>query len=324
MLLVIETRIHMNPKVLITGGTGLIGNRLCEMLTQKGFHVSLLSQTANKKATYKTFVWNITMRHFDVAALENVSYIINLAGAGIADRAWTKKRKKEIIDSRVKSAELLYYTLKSTKNSVKAVISASAIGFYGDTGEDLVTEEHICGFDFLANTCQQWEHATGKINELGIRTLSMRIGTVLSNSGGALPLLAGAVKRRLGAALGTGQQYVSWVHIDDVCRAFIYALDCESLQGVSNLVAPYPVTNYKLNKSIAEVLQKPRWLPNIPAGLLRLILGEKANLVLASNRVCVDKLVDSGFTFKYPDLIPALQATLIDTKQFHSFSMAQA
>jgi hypothetical protein len=152
----------------------------------------------------------------------------------------------------------------------------------------------------------------------------MRIGTVLSNSGGALPLLAGAVKRRLGAALGTGQQYVSWVHIDDVCRAFIYALDCESLQGVSNLVAPYPVTNYKLNKSIAEVLQKPRWLPNIPAGLLRLILGEKANLVLASNRVCVDKLVDSGFTFKYPDLIPALQATLIDTKQFHSFSMAQA
>jgi len=295
--------------VLIAGGTGLIGSRLTELLLQNGYGVTYLSRTAGKVGDIRKFAWNPTEGKMDLDALLDVDYIINLAGAGVFDHKWNKEYKGEILASRVNATHLIYEKLKGRSKWPKAFITASAIGYYGaDTGDRLNTEESPVGDDFLAGVCRQWETAANYMESLGIRTVKIRVGIVLSKKGGALEKLEATVKKGAGAILGSGKQYVSWIHIDDLCKLFIKALKDDSMGGAYNAVAPNPVTSEELTKTLGEVLHKPIILPNIPAFALKLMLGgERAETVLGSSKVSAEKALKTGFKLEFSELKPALE-----------------
>jgi uncharacterized protein (TIGR01777 family) len=301
----------MSQNILITGGTGLVGSRLTELLLQEGYQVSYLSRSKESVGKVKIYAWDVEEGHIEDGAIETADYIIHLAGVGVADKRWTSSRKKEILESRTKSAELLFKKLQQSTHQVKAVVAASAVGYYGyDTGEALITEESPAGEDFLAEVCQHWEFSVGQIRQLHIRTVSFRIGIVLSPHGGALAKLLQTIKIGAGAPLGTGKQYFSWIHIDDVCQAFIKAIKDDTLNGIYNLTAPNPVTNEELTKETASVLDKPLLLPNVPAFALKLGMGEMANAVLGGSIVSSQKLAAAGFRFQFTQLRPALEDLL--------------
>jgi len=302
--------IVMGKNVLITGGSGLIGKELTKLLKDNGYEVSWLSTTLSNSADVPVYNWNIKTKSLDEKALVNADYIVHLAGANIGEKRWSRERKEEIVDSRVKSAEMLYYSLKSNKHNVKAVISASAIGYYGDTGDRTMSEETVAGFDFLANTCRAWEHAINKIGELGIRTVNIRNGMVLSSKGGALPVMVTPIRLLVGAPLGTGEQWVSWIHIDDLCKIYLKAIEDETVKGPYNGVSPNPATNKDLTRSIAKILDKPLWLPPIPASVLKTMIGEKASIVLSSCKASSEKIARTGINFKHPILEEALETEL--------------
>lgn len=247
----------------------------------------------------------------DKEALKGVDTIIHLAGAGIADKRWTNKRKREILESRTKSTALLFQTLASAPHQVKTVISASAIGYYGGTlSSEWFDESSEGGHDFLAEVVKQWESEAAKITELGIRLVRIRIGVVLSREGGALREMVKPIQWGVGAALGSGRQWMSWIHGDDLCRIFAFCMENERLSGVFNAVSPSPVTNVELTKAIARVLKKRILLPAVPAVLLRLALGEMANLVILGNRVSSEKIRKAGYSFKHDELNMALHDLL--------------
>jgi len=233
-----------------------------------------------------------------------------LAGAGIADGRWTKKRKQEIIASRTKTIELIARKLQGNPYNVKAFVSASAIGFYGaDTGDKHLTEKTPSGNDFLAHVTRHWENASELIANIGIRTTKLRVGIVLSNEGGAYPKIAQPIRMGVGAPLGSGKQWSSWIHIDDLCRLFIEALENEQWRGVYNAVAPHPVTNAALTRQIADVLHKSLWMPNIPAFTLKLLYGEMANVVLGGNYVKNQRIEnETSFVYQFENINQALAA----------------
>lgn len=297
--------------VLITGGTGLVGSHLTGLLMQQGYQVSYLSRQTEAIPGVKVFQWNIEENYIDKEAIKQADYIIHLAGAGVADKRWNKSRKQEILESRTRSAQLLYQTLQNVPHQVKAVLSASAIGYYGyDTGDQWVDETSQAGDDFLADVVKAWETSVQKICNLGIRVVVFRIGIVLSEKGGALAKMLQTIKIGAGAPLGTGKQYFSWIHIADVCRAFIHALENEKMQGIYNAVSGHPVTNEDLTKAVADTLGKPLVLLNVPAFALKIALGEMAAAVLGGNRVLNRKIVASGFTYLFPDLDKTLKDLL--------------
>ncbi|GEO06418.1 NAD-dependent epimerase [Adhaeribacter aerolatus] len=298
----------MSGRILITGGTGLIGSRLSELLIDQGYEVAHLSRQANPHARYKTFRWDIQNQFIDDNVLGYADYIVNLAGTSVAEGKWTPQRKKEILESRVQGTQLLRTCLSKTKHHVKAFISASAVGIYGDTHDRLVTEESAYGDDFLANVTKQWEAAAWQIHELNIRTCILRIGVVLSDKGGALPQMARPVKLMAGAPLGSGKQYMSWIHIDDLCRLFIQAIENTSYQGVFNAVAPNPVTNKEFTQALADVMHRPLTGLKVPAFGLKMVLGEMSEVVLEGQRVSCDKLTKQGFTFEYNTIHEALES----------------
>ena len=299
----------MSKTVLITGASGLIGKPLSQLLIEKGFTVHQLSRSLSKSNTgAKIFKWDISRMEIDPKCIENVDAIINLAGEGIADKAWTHKRKQQIIKSRTGSLKLLHDVLKDhPDHAVKTFISASAVGHYGDRKNEVLTEESEPGTDFLANTCLAWERAADKIENLGIRLVKLRTGVVLTPLGGALPQLAKPIKLGFGAALGSGKQWVPWIHLDDVITMYLYALENEEIRGIYNMAAPFPVTNKELTRAIAKHLHKRLWLPRVPEIALRILLGEMSRVVLNSNRTSVDKIEKAGFKFKYPTLESALK-----------------
>lgn len=298
----------MGKTVLITGASGLIGKPLTEALIKKGFTVHQLSRNlSNANDGVKIFKWDVSRMEIDENCIKDVEVIINLAGEGITDKAWTQKRKQQIVKSRTGAIRLLHDVLKDHPNhTVKTFISSSAVGHYGDRRDEILSEESEPGTDFLANTCLAWERAADKIMNLGLRLVIFRTGVVLSRRGGALPPLARPIKMGLGAALGSGKQWSPWVHIDDAINMFIYAVENESINGVYNMAAPFPATNAELTRAIAKQLKKPIWLPNVPKFVLRIALGEMSRVVLNSNRVTPDKIVESGFIFKFPKLDCAL------------------
>ncbi|MDO7876550.1 TIGR01777 family oxidoreductase [Hymenobacter sp. ASUV-10] len=302
----------MSRKVLITGGTGLIGTRLAEMLIDSGYEVALLSREPAKSSHFRSFRWDPSGGGIDPLAVPYADYIVNLAGSSVSDGKWTDERKKEIMTSRLGGLALLRRELAKPGHHVRAVISASAIGVYGDAGDALVTEETPPGVptdDFLADVAHQWELAAEPIaTELGIRLVIPRIGVVLSTEGGALPQMARPVKLGAGAALGSGKQYMSWIHLDDICRLFIAMLEDEHWRGTYNAVAPNPVTNADFTKVLAEVLHRPLLLPKVPAFGLKLALGEMSDIVLASQRVSAAKVLARGFRFEFPELSGALES----------------
>jgi uncharacterized protein len=298
----------MPGKILIAGGSGLVGSRLSEMLIDLGYEVAHLSRSPDKYSRYKTFRWDVKDKFIDENAITYADYIINLAGASVAEKKWTDEVKQEIIASRVQSANLIYSSLQKTNHHVKGYISASAVGIYGDTGEQLMSEDSTYGDDFLAEVCKAWETAAWQVKELDLRTVILRLGIVLSNQGGALPQIARPIKMMAGAPLGTGKQYMSWIHIDDACRIFIAAIEDTRLEGVYNAVAPHPVTNKEFTKELADTIHMPLVLPKVPAFALNIVLGEKSEVVLTGQRVSATKILHTGFTFEYNYLEEALDA----------------
>lgn len=296
--------------ILIAGGTGLIGRHLSEMLTDQGHTVHLLSRTADPDATYKTFVWDVMKGEIDEAALSSADFVINFAGAGIADKRWTDKRKKLIIDSRVKGNELLAEMLPKFPN-VKAYISASAIGYYGDRGTESLPESASAGKDgFLAESVVAWEKSIEKVAETGLRTVTIRIGIVLSTKGGALEKLLLPFNFWLGVYFGNGEQIYSWIHIEDLCRIFIMAIEEKEMKGVYNGVAPHPVSNKEFTEITAKALDKSALLIPSPSFAMRLAMGEMAAVVLSGSKVVSEKIEKAGFNFQYPKLKPALENIL--------------
>ncbi|RZM27917.1 MAG: TIGR01777 family protein [Pedobacter sp.] len=296
----------MSNHVLITGATGMIGKALIKKLLDKGHRVSVLSRQLKPIPGVQVYLWDVPKQQMDERALDGVDTIIHLAGASVADEKWTEKRKNEIVDSRVDSTALLYDTLSKHKNQVTAIISASAVGYYGDSGDEILTEETEPGYDFLARCCVEWENAVDKGKSLGLRITKFRTGVVLDNKEGALPTMAKPVKLFVGAALGTGKQWVPWIHLDDMVGMYIKALEDITFMGTYNGCAPYPVTNATLTKALGKVLHRPIWPISVPAKVLDLLLGEMSTIALSSNNTSAQKILNTGFSFKYIRLSEAL------------------
>ncbi len=295
--------------ILISGGTGLVGGELTRLLTDNGHRVTILSR---KKMNKPGFVqWDINNNYLQDGAFDGIDTIIHLAGEGIADKLWTDQRKVEIIESRVKSTRLLFEHLSKNNHQVKAFISSSAIGYYSDRGDLLLTEDDSPSKDFLGTTCIAWENEVNKIEKLGIRTVKLRTGIVLSLKGGALKQMILPFRFHLGSPLGNGKQWMSWIHLNDLCTMFKFAAENTNLSGVYNAVAPNPVTNYEFSKQLAEVMHKRFWAPNIPAFILKIIFGEMSAVVLGSTRVSSKKIESSGYSFKFTTLNEALKNLIV-------------
>ena len=301
----------MTEKVLISGGSGLVGSRLTEILQEQGYEVGHLSRSSNSNSSIETIRWDVTNMKLDTKSVEKYDYIIHLAGAGIADKAWTDSRKKVIIDSRVNSTKLLKQAIESNTKKPKAIVAASAIGFYGiETTEHIYKESDSPGEDFLAETCILWEQSIDELATINIPLSRIRIGLVLSANGGALKEMAKPIKFGLGAALGSGKQYMPWIHIDDLCRLFIFCFENKKTE-IFNGVAPNQLNNHTFSKAIANTLKKPFFLPNVPSFLLKLILGTRAQLILKGSRISAEKVKNSGFNYKFEKLEDALKAIYI-------------
>ena len=299
-----------NSNVLITGGSGLVGKYLSKKLLENGYNVAILGRKKPQNTTNKYF-WDIEKQEIEVGAVENADYIIHLAGAGIADKRWTQKRKIEIIESRTKSAELLFQTISKTNTKLKAIICASAVGYYGAvTTETIFKESDLPANDFLGKTCAKWEEKCRNFEKLNIRTVILRTGIVLTKKGGALEKMTKLIRMGIGSAIGNGKQYVPWIHIQDLCNIYIKAIEDNEIQGVYNAVAPEHITYQEFAKTIAKILNKPFFFPNVPKIVLKLIFGEMSKLLLEGSRISSEKIQKTGFKFIYPKLKNALENLL--------------
>jgi uncharacterized protein (TIGR01777 family) len=296
----------MNQHILLTGATGMLGKDLIEMLLKQGHTVSVLSRKARQINQVKVFLWDVYKQQIDAKCLEGVDSIIHLAGENISKGKWTDQRKKEIIDSRVLSTQLLYQTIAETKNQVKNFISAAAVGYYGTRGDEILTEESNPGHNFLAKCCIQWEKAVDQGQQLNLRVVKIRTGVVLSKDEGALEAMAKPIRFFAGAPLGNGKQWIPWIHYQDMTQIYLFALNNESLTGAYNASAPFPVTNKAITKAIAKQLHRPVWPFSIPRKALELILGEMSSLALNSTNTSAQKILSSGFKFKYTHIDQAL------------------
>ena len=298
--------------ILITGATGLVGKALTEELLNSGKQVNYLTTSPNKietKENYKGFLWNPSEGEIDVRCFHGVTAIVHLAGASIAER-WTEEYKSIIIDSRIKTAQLLCSTLKNIDHTVAHFVSASAIGAYPSSKTIEYSENfEVYNSGFLGDVVKVWEEAADLFKELNIKVSKIRIGVVLSKKGGALEKLIQPIKMYIGAPLGDGEQWQSWIHLKDLARIFSYVVTHE-LEGIYNAVAPSPVTNKEMTKEAASVLNKPLFLPKVHAFMLKLLLGDMAVIVLESQKVSSNKIEQKGFNFKYKQVDVALQDLL--------------
>tara|TARA_B110000459_G_scaffold172010_1_gene193145 strand:- start:2713 stop:3603 length:891 start_codon:yes stop_codon:yes gene_type:complete len=291
-------------KVLITGGSGLIGRRLSFLLKSRGYEVRILSRSNNPKNNYKTFVWNVSEQYINDSAFEGLNHIIHLAGAGIADKRWSEKRKKEIIASRVASTNLLYNTVKRLKIPLNSFISASATGYYGAvTSETIFEEKDKPAKDFLGKVCSLWEDSIFQFNEIKIRTVALRTGIVLSKDGGALKKM----KTPIITSLGNGKQYMPWIHIDDLCELYIKAIEDEQFKGAFNAVSPEHISNLSFSKKISKIFNYPFLALGAPSFILQIVFGEMSTIILNGSRISANKIKQAGFKFKFENLEKALK-----------------
>ncbi len=297
----------MEKHVLITGATGMIGKKLVPTLVEKGYKVSMLSRRAKPLPNTRVFLWNVADQTIDTGCFEGVTTIIHLAGENIASKRWTQERKQQILRSRTDSTRLLYKGLASCSHNVEALISASAVGYYGDRGDEILTETSQPGDNFLAKCCVKWEAAVDEGALQNLRIVKLRTGFILDKKDGGLPLMALPVKAFVGAPIGSGKQWIPWIHIQDMVNLYIHALE-NQLQGVYNATAPNPVTNTTFTRNIAEILGRPVWPINVPEALLKTAMGEMSTVALSSTNTSAQKVLDSGFTFKYTHLQDALTA----------------
>jgi uncharacterized protein (TIGR01777 family) len=298
-------------KILITGGSGLVGKQLTKSLQAQNIEVTWLSRTKGVKDGIKSFLWDYKKGYIEEEAFDGITHIVHLAGAGVFDKRWTKSYKKEIFDSRILTTKLLVE--KALKlNGLEAFISGSAIGIYGNSMNSVpLTETALYGNDYLAQVTKEWEAATVPLENSSIRLAIIRTGIVLSEHGGALPAMINPIKAYIGSPLASGEQIISWIHIDDLCTIFSKAITDAAIKGTYNGVAPEPVTNKVLTQTAAAILHKPLVMPNVPSFALNILLGkEKAASVVEGIAVSAEKISATGFTFTYPDIKKALSDLL--------------
>ncbi len=302
--------------ILITGGTGMIGTRLSEILIENGHDIIILSRNPLPAAQLPKGIrhakWDLNKKYIDPEAFAAADHIIHLAGAGVADKRWNKKRKEEIVNSRAESGALLVHAMQTIPNKIQSVHSASGIGWYGaDTQKSLqngFTEEAPADTEFLGETCRIWEEKIQGVKALGKRLTIFRLGIVLSNTGGALVEFKKPIRLGFAAILGNGKQIISWIHIDDLCHLFLKAMTDDAMQGVYNAVAPDTVTNKQLTLSLAKAMRGRFYIPiHVPAFLLEWVLGEMSIEVLKSAKVNSFKTQGTGFQYQYPFLADAIK-----------------
>jgi uncharacterized protein (TIGR01777 family) len=298
----------MAKNVLLTGGTGFIGKYLMNMLIDNGFSVSVLSRSNRNDTDFITYYkWDLDQNYIDEKAVLNADFIIHLAGEGIVEKRWTDKRKKDILESRTRPVELIYSVLQKNNKLLDAFVSASAIGIYGaDTSDEICTENTLPANDFLGTTCQIWEDAASKIESLGIRTIKVRTGIVLGRNGGFLKKLLPGFKMGFGTILGSGKQFLPWIHIEDLCCIYLKAIQDEQIKGAYNATVLDNTTNETVSKTLAGLFRYSIWLPKVPAFVLKIVLGEMSVAVLTGKRVSSEKIKRAGFNFQFEDLERAL------------------
>ena len=299
--------------ILITGGTGLVGKALTKMLIDKNYKVIVLTRSLRDKINSPELsyaLWDVDKQTIDMESISKADCIIHLAGAGVVDKRWTSAYKKEILSSRTRSSLLLVVALKKGNHQVKTIVSSSAIGWYGaDKKTDYAfVETDTAEVDFLGTTCRRWEESITTAEIMGIRVCKLRTGIVLSNDGGALVEFKKPLRMGIAAILGNGKQMISWIHIEDLCRMFIHAVENPKLNESFNAVAPYPVSNKTLTLTLAKLIRGRFFIPmHVPSFILKLMLGESSIEVLKSTTVSSDKIKSTGFTFYYPSIEAALK-----------------
>jgi len=296
-------------RILLTGATGLVGRALMAALTNRGYGVNALSR--NKQHSMlpdvRFFQWDVFANNIDRGCLDGVTAVIHLAGENIAALPWSNKRKRLIRDSRIQSILLLYELIREQKeHGVAAIVSASASGYYGNRGNEWMTEDKPPAADFLGQTCGDWEHAVGEGRKLGLRTVSLRSGVVLSADGGIFPKFADFIKKGLGTVPGTGRQWMPWIHVTDAVTMYIFALEHNGIHGIYNMAAPADITFSQFVRTIAEELKKNLWLPNIPQFVLKAVMGQMSEMLLSSTRMSAEKIQNAGFQFRYPEIKAAI------------------
>lgn len=304
---VISLSIFIPMNILITGASGLIGTHLTEFLIARGHKVGHLGRKKTRDERVEHFTWNLEKDEIDEAAGKWADAIIHLAGANVSEMRWTNERKKEIIGSRVKSAQLLARLLKNETVKPKVLISASGIGYYGMvTGEKIFSETDPPSRDFFGECCSKWESSADLFEEMDIRVVKLRIGVVLAGDGGALQKIAGPVKWFIGSPFASGKQWMPWIHIDDLCALFLKAIEDEQMLGVYNTATSQQVTNKEFVKTIGKALHRPVFFPRIPKLVLKMMLGEMSGIVTEGSRVSNEKLLKTGFQFQHVDLEEAM------------------
>jgi len=296
-------------RIAVTGSTGLVGAALTTLLSRRGHEVIRMVRSASASGA-GVARWDPRAGTIDAAALEGLDAVVHLAGENIAARRWTAAQKERIRESRVKGTRLLGESLARLVRPPRVWVSASAIGYYGNRGDEILREESPPGSGFLAEVCIAWEEATKVAEDRGIRVVHLRTGIVLSRSGGALARMLTVFRLGVGGTVGNGRQYMSWIAIEDVIGAIAHALTADTLRGAMNTVAPRPATNREFTKTLGRVLSRPTVFP-LPAFAARLALGEMANhLLLASQRVEPARLIAASYQFRFPDLEGALRHLL--------------
>ena len=297
-------------KILITGASGLVGGKLIPVLEAKGHEIFRLSRGKPKNANDIQWDAYEGFEKDEFAKLEGIDAVVHLAGENVAGGSWTDERKKRIKDSRVVGTRTLIDALKRLENPPKVVVSASAIGFYGNRGDEILTEESETGEGFFPEVCREWEAEGEKAREFGARVVFPRIGVVLSKDGGALEKMLTPFKFGVGGTVGSGDQWMSWVAIDDLVKMILFAVENEEFEGAFNATAPNPVQNEEFTNTLGKVIKRPTILP-VPSFGIKLLFGEMGEtLLLEGARILPKKLQDAGFEFEYPDLTSAFEAEL--------------
>lgn len=302
----------MKKNVLISGGSGFIGKHLTDKLIEKGYSVSILSRSEKQNtADISYHKWDVLNHFIEEEAVLNADYVIHLAGENIAEKRWTAKRKADIINSREQSTQLIYSVLKKNNKKLDAFISASAIGIYGAyNGEEICTENTPSAHDFLGSACQKWEAALDFIENLHIRTVKLRTGLVLGKEEGFLKKLIPIFKNGFGSALGSGKQYMPWIHVDDLCNIYLEAIVNANMNGAYNAAINDNTTNAIFSKTLARIFGYSIWLPNVPAFLIKIAMGKMSKIVLTGRRVSSKKIEKLGFQFQFANLEQALRDCL--------------
>lgn len=302
----------MKKNVLITGGTGFIGKQLTNLFIDKGFSISILTRNCKQNTdAISYYKWDVTKQTIDEKSVMKADYIIHLAGEGIAEGRWTASRKEAIVQSREQSIQLIYDVLKRNNKKLDAFISASGIGIYGAiNGAEICNETTAPENDFLGITCQKWEAAADTIESLGIRTVKIRTGLVIGKGEGFLRKLVPVFKYKLGSAIGSGKQYMPWIHIDDLCAVYLKAIVDSDMSGAYNAAISDATNNEIFSKTLAKIFGYSIWLPNVPAFLLQMVMGEMSKIILTGRRISSEKIEKTGFQFQYSDLEEALRISV--------------